>query len=327
MRFVVYGAGAIGGVVAARLFQAGREVALIARGAHFAAIRRQGLVLESPRETATLPLAAVEHPGHLRWLPDDVVLLAVKSQDTAPALRALAEVAPVDTPIVCLQNGVENERASLRRFPDVYGVAVMFPAAHLRPGVVQAYSVPTTGILDLGRWPHGADDLAREVAAAFTAATFSSSAIPDIMRWKYAKLLTNLGNAVEAICGPPARRGPIGEMARREGEACLRAAGIDFASAEEDAQRRGHLLDPQPIAGQPRGGGSSWQSLTRGAGSIETDYLNGEIALLGRLHGVPTPVNALLCRLADQLAATGSPPGTVSPDEFLARLAQLTSHA
>jgi 2-dehydropantoate 2-reductase len=41
-------------------------------------------------------------------------------------------------------------------------------------------------------------------------------------------------------------------------------------------------------------GSSSWQSLVRGAGSIETDYLNGEIALLGRLHGVPTPLNAAL---------------------------------
>jgi 2-dehydropantoate 2-reductase len=55
-------------------------------------------------------------------------------------------------------------------------------------------------------------------------------------------------------------------------------------------------------------------------GSIETDYLNGEIVLLGRLTGVPTPVNALLCRLANQLAQSGSRPGYMSPEEVLAQL-------
>ncbi len=56
-------------------------------------------------------------------------------------------------------------------------------------------------------------------------------------------------------------------------------------------------------------GGSSWQSLARGAGSIETEFLNGEIVLLGALHGVPTPVNALLQRLALRAAAEGAEPG------------------
>jgi 2-dehydropantoate 2-reductase len=76
----------------------------------------------------------------------------------------------------------------------------------------------------------------------------------------------------------------------------------------------------RPIRGLPRAGGSSWQSLTRGTGSIETDYLNGEIVLLGRLHGVPTPVNALLCRLANEMAAARRAPGGLSPEAFLAQL-------
>lgn len=325
MRFVVYGAGAIGGVIAARLFQAGHAVMLITRGAHYTMLKQQGLRLESPAETTVLAIPAVEHPDAVQWTEGDLVLLTMKSQDTGDAVQALSRAAPSETPVVCVQNGVENERATLRWFPRVYSVAVMCPASHLQPGVVQAFSVPWTGLLDVGRWPQGTDDFAGALAAAFAASTFNSHAIPDIARWKYAKLLTNLGNAIEAVCGPAARHGPIGELARREGEACLRAAGIAFATEQEDAQRRGRLLTPQPIAGQVRGGGSSWQSLTRQAGSIETDYLNGEIVLLGRLTGVPTPVNALLCQLANQMAQRGSPPGQVAPEDVLAQLSPTAS--
>ena len=77
----------------------------------------------------------------------------------------------------------------------------------------------------------------------------------------------------------------------------------------------------RPVAGRERGGGSSWQSLRRATGSIETDYLNGEVVRLGRLHGVPTPANALLQATARRLAATGGEPGSVPAADLLARLA------
>jgi len=76
----------------------------------------------------------------------------------------------------------------------------------------------------------------------------------------------------------------------------------------------------RPIGDQARGGGSTWQSLERRAGSVETDYLNGEIVLLGRQHGVPTPANALLQRLMADAAATGEPAGSMTPEELHARL-------
>jgi 2-dehydropantoate 2-reductase len=79
-------------------------------------------------------------------------------------------------------------------------------------------------------------------------------------------------------------------------------------------------MQMKPIAGAPRGGGSSWQSLQRGVGSIETDYLNGEIVLLGRMHGVDTPVNALLQRKANEAARLGLRPGSTTPEELLALL-------
>ena len=74
------------------------------------------------------------------------------------------------------------------------------------------------------------------------------------------------------------------------------------------------------IDGAPRGGGSTWQSLARSTGRIETDFLNGEIVLLGRLHGVPTPVNEKLARLGHELVATGAAPGSIAPDDLAARL-------
>jgi 2-dehydropantoate 2-reductase len=140
------------------------------------------------------------------------------------------------------------------------------------------------------------------------------------MRWKYAKLLMNLGNIVEALCGPGAHDDELDELAREEGRACLRAAGIDFASDDEDSERRRDLLHLGEIAGRERGGGSTWQSFTRGAGSIETDYLNGEIVLLGRRHGVPTPLNELLCRLAREALREGAKPGDVTPEAIRATL-------
>ncbi len=320
MRYVMYGAGAIGGLVAAQLAESGEDVLVIARGAHGTAIRSSGLAVESAAGRRVVRLAVAEDPGEAEIGADDLVLLGMKSQDTPAALVALRRAVPPSTPVVCLQNGVDNERAALRLFANVYGVCVMCPAAHLEPGVVQAFSSPIPGLLDVGRYPTGRDQFSRRLAAAFGAARFDSVDRADIMRWKYCKLLMNLGNAVEAVFVPDARS-EISALARDEGVACLHAAGIDFASAEEDAARRDHLLTVEEIDGRPRGGGSSWQSLQRGTGTIESDYLNGEIVLLGRRCGVPTPVNAVLQEVAFDLARAGVPPGTMPAATFFERLA------
>src|SRR5215470_19826304 len=116
MQFVVFGAGAIGGVLGGRLAQGGYDVVLVARGAHYEAIRDHGLRVDSTDGAVTLPLPVVDRAGALDLDDGDVVLLVVKSQDTAGALDALEAVAPPSTPIVCVQNAVANERAALRRF-------------------------------------------------------------------------------------------------------------------------------------------------------------------------------------------------------------------
>ena len=187
--YVVYGAGAIGGVVGGRLFEAGLEVTLIARGRHLDVLRASGLRVESPDRAVALEIPAVGHPREIDWRNQPVVLMAMKSQHTAAALADLAEVAPAGTPIVCLQNGIANEPAALRFFPHVYAVCVMCPAGHLEPGTVQAWSTPTTGMLDIGRFPADPMKPVMSVSADFAKATFSSNAVPDIARWKNRKLL------------------------------------------------------------------------------------------------------------------------------------------
>ena len=322
MRFVIYGPGAVGGTIGGRLFQHGHDVVLIARGAHGAAIAGGGLRLRAPEGDHVLRLPVVEHPGDVGLRAGDVVVLAMKTQDTEAALAALAAVAPLGTPVVCAQNGVENERLALRRFPLVHAMCVMLPGTYLEPGVVVAHGAPRSGILDLGRFPSGADEVTEEVAAALDTSGFSSRPDPAVMRRKYAKLLMNLGNALEAACGAAARGSDLGARARREALACYAAAGIDCATSEEDAARRGDLVSIAEVAGAPRGGGSSWQSLARGAGTVEADHLNGEIVLLGRLHGVATPVNALLQDTANRMARGREPAGSLPVEQLLAALGE-----
>ncbi|MGH3375198.1 MAG: ketopantoate reductase family protein, partial [Actinoallomurus sp.] len=150
--------------------------------------------------------------------------------------------------------------------------------------------------------------------AALRASRFECETRPDIMRWKYRKLLGNLGNAVQVVIAPGEPGREAVRLAREEGTAVLRAAGIDTAQVATA------LGATRPVGGNDRLGGSSYQSLQRGTGTIESDYLNGEIVLLGREHGVPTPVNELLRRLANQMAREGRSPGLMTPEEFLATL-------
>jgi 2-dehydropantoate 2-reductase len=316
MRFVVLGAGSVGGVVGARLFQQGHEVVLVARGPHYDAIHQNGLRVESADGDVRLSIPVADSPSRIHWAAEDVVILAVKTQDTLAALDSLAAAAPATVPVLCVQNGVANEQMALRRFAHVYGVYVWCSTSHLVAGVVQAWSSPMTGVLDIGVYPTGIDPLATAVAEAFRSSTFFSTPRTDVMRWKYRKLLSNLGNAVEALCGSTARSSAVLEKARREGVACLVAAGIPFAGEEEEYAEREALLRARPIDGDERPGGSTWQSLARARGSVECDYLNGEIVLLGRLHGVPTPVNDALQRLVRLAAAGEKAPGSMSPREL-----------
>ena len=321
VRYVVVGAGAVGGTVGGRLYDAGHDVVLVARGEHGAAMERDGLRLAMPERVVTVRPPVVSSVRHVSFGGEDVVLLATKTQDTAAVLDDLAALRR-DLPIACIQNGVANERMALARFAKVYGVVVMLPAVLLEPGRIDAQGHPFSGLLDVGCAPSGVDDVAKHVAADLSDSGFVSRAVPDIMRWKYAKLIRNLGNAIEALCGHDLSDtelrtvADIDEQLRDEAIACFAAAGIAWTGDEEWFERRQKQVQWTPVEGRDRAGGSTWQSLARGAGSLEVDYLNGEITLLGRQHGVPTPRNAALQTLANRAVSTGAAPGSMTVDEL-----------
>jgi 2-dehydropantoate 2-reductase len=308
VRYIFYGAGAIGGALGARLFELGRDVMLIARGEHGRAIAAGGLRFGTPEGWRTLRIPVVAHPRELTFTADDVVVLAMKSQDTEDALTTLAPLAPPEIAIVNAQNGVENERRTLRRFANVHGMCVFMAGVHLEPGVVHQHNPRGGAICDVGRVPNGTDHIDTLLAADLEAAGVTSHATGNVMARKYGKLLTNLGNVIEAASGSGAYRSDLSDRVRAEGAAVYAAAGIASERFPDNLRVAMHMGD---VEGVERPGGSTFQSLARGAGTLEADDLNGEIVLLGRLHGVPTPINAMLQRLALRLVTEKLPPGSI----------------
>ena len=100
----------------------------------------------------------------------------------------------------------------------------------------------------------------------------------------------------------------------------LTAAGITWRDVGASDPRRAELMRMGKVAGVQRAGSSTAQSLARQTGSLETDFLNGEIALLGRLHGVPAPLNTGALRLAARLLREGLAPGALPVSEVEAML-------
>ena len=319
MRYVVYGAGAVGGVIGGSLHRAGRPVTLVARGAHLAAIRSAGgLVLDTGDGRHLVDAPATDTAADVAWTEDTVVVLAVKSHQAATALADLRAHAPGDTAVVCATNGIATEIATLRLFARTYAVCVMLPASHLEPGVVVAACHPTPAILDIGRIPHGTDATTAAVAADLRAAGIESEERADVLAWKRRKLLLNLGNGVDASFAQGEAADALADRALAEGEQVLAAAGVSVVSADDDRTRRGSILQRRPDL--ERRGGSTWQSLSRGTGDSEIDYLAGEIVLQGRLHGIPTPVNEAVAAATRSLAYAGGAPRSLDAAEVLAVL-------
>jgi len=308
VRYILYGAGAIGGTLGARLFETGRDVVLVARGEHGRAIAANGLRFGSSTGWRMLRIPVVEHPSALTFGADDVVVLAMKSQDTANALDTLAPLTSADLPIVCAQNGVENERRTLRRYANVHGMCVMMASVYLEPGVVHLHNPEFGASCDVGRVPDGHDGVDTAIAADLEAAGIRSRACDDVMSRKYAKLVSNLTNVLEAASGRASTAGELANRARGEAAAVFAAAGIVAARGPADVRATMQFSD---VEGVTRPGGSTVQSLLRGVPSVEVDDLNGEIVLLGRLHRVPTPVNAMLQQLGQRLVGEKTPAGSI----------------
>jgi 2-dehydropantoate 2-reductase len=322
-RYVILGAGGIGCAVGGLLQVAGSRVVYVARGKQLDVLRERGLTLATPSVTHQLEVDA-RAGDQLRLAADDVVLLCTKSQDSAAALAAF-DVR--DTAVVSMQNGVANERLIAECGARAYAAMVYLPASFLAPGRVSVHASPCPGIVDVGCYPRGADAICNDLAADLRAAGYDSRVLDDVMRFKYAKLLSNLGNVLQALGGHdalsmPSER-PLRKDVQAEAEAVLVAAGIAHASLRELYQR-GRAIGDDPVEGQRRRGGSSWQSLHRGVG-LETDYLNGEIVRLGEEHGVATPLNAGLVELAARATEERWPPEHLSYAQIASALARPSS--
>jgi 2-dehydropantoate 2-reductase len=328
-RYVIVGAGAIGGTVGTALTMAGVPTVLVARGRHADVLSTAGMTLRTPDGTLRTQVAAASAPGQVQLASGDVLVFATKTQQLDSALQQWVDQ-PVHgpegvlgtagelLPALTALNGVAAEEKALRYFRRVFGVCVWLPAVHLEPGEVIVRSWPVVGKFHIARWPAAigtqADaDLLAGLATTWNAAGIRVRTPPDVAPWKYNKLLSNLGNAVGALVADPANAGELVAALRNEGEQVLGQAGIDFVSFETSTAARVDGPTVRPVPGWDGGpSNSAWQSLSRNTGDAETDFLNGEIVRVAHRHGVAAPLNAALARAARGAVVNGLGPGGYS---------------
>ena len=326
MQAVVYGAGAIGSLVGARLHDAGVTVQLIGRESQVSAIRAKGLLFKGLEDSHVVQLPvtpALEGPA-------DIILLTVKSQDVQDACRVIAQKNSNAT-VVTMQNGVRSDReaADILGRGRIVGCVLNISATYLEPGVVEQN---TREFFQVGApFPEAAARV--DAVMALLSPVLRTVLVPDIARARWTKLMANLNNAIMAITGLP-----IGKALRHPGLTRLSIATIregvrtaqlgGFGLDQSRRARTFRLMSTLPMSlsyrifgGRLAGnfpadstyGPSTLQSLRRGSSS-ELEYLNGEIVTLGKQIGRPTPYNTGLLEQGRAVFATGR---HLSPEELL----------
>jgi 2-dehydropantoate 2-reductase len=328
---LVYGAGAVGSLVAAALAEPdppGRAapalmttlpaagppaVTVLGRRAHVASIRTWGLVVESA--AGRIVSKAVDSVTSLDDLaaPPDLVILTVKAYQVAESLALLAGVlARPAVPIVVLENGIGSEEtaAGVVGGDRTVSGAVTISVELERPGVVRRHT--RGGGVALA--PVGAAAPVERVAALFRASALPVGIYPDAAPMKWSKLLLNiLANATPAILDvPPAavagdsRLFGLEREAFREAVRVMRALGLrPVALPGYPVPLLVRVMSAPPFIGQlalrralGRGRGdkmpSLWYDLERGRRQNEVTVLNGAVAREGERLGVPAPVNRTL---------------------------------
>lgn len=291
-RVLIMGSGAVGAFYGARLAQAGAEVVFVARGANLAALRRDGLRIDSDAGSECLaPVRAVETPAEAG--PCDIVLVCVKAYDTPAAAAALRPAVRPDTIVLSLQNGIENEAilAAALDLPPLLGGLTQIGAALGAPGVVRCES---PGPLIFGEMDGGVTPRVERLAALFRRAGLDHRASRRIAVMLWDKLAWNAAfNALTAVT-----QRTVGELlARPDGRelaaavmhevvAVARASGVALDDRVEDTLRYsaaalGHLRT------------SMLQDRERGR-RLEYDALTGAVVRAAARAGVGAPVNRVL---------------------------------
>jgi 2-dehydropantoate 2-reductase len=328
MQVVVYGAGAIGSLVGARLHEAGGDVRLIGREPQVNAIRANGLLVKGRHESHAVRLPATTTLAGMA----DIILLTVKSQDVQEACRDIARVDSHAT-IVTMQNGVRSDReaADILGRNRIVGCVLNISATYLEPGVVEQN---TNELLQVGA-PFSESAARVDAVLALLSPSMTTVLVPDIARARWTKLMANLNNAIMAITGLP-----IGKALRLKGLARLSIATIregvrtaqlgGFGLDQSRRARTFRLMSTLPLSvsylvfgGRLAGnfppdstfGPSTLQSFQRGSSS-ELEYLNGEIVALGERIGRPTPYNSGLLEAGRAVFATRE---HLASEELLAR--------
>jgi 2-dehydropantoate 2-reductase len=330
---VIIGAGAIGGTVGAMLARAGAATVLVARGRHAEVLATAGMTLRTPDGTFGTAVTAAGRPEDVRLTDRDVLVFTTKTQQLDAALQEWVDqpvhglhgvvgVAGDWLPAMTALNGVAAEEKALRYFARVFGICVWLPAVHLEPGEVIVRSWPVAGQFHISRWPASVstpDDatLLTALAETWSAAGILVNTPDDVQPWKYNKLLSNLGNAVGALSADDSDTDEVVAAVRREGESVLRHAGIHFVTFEATKAARVDGPRIRPVPGwNSAASNSTWQSLSRNTGNVETDFLNGEIVRLAHRHGITAPLNTALARASRVAVCDGLGPGRYSAPQL-----------
>ncbi len=293
MRFLVFGAGALGSVVAARLADA-HEVSLVGRRNHVDAINERGLRITGHTEIVQTAINATTDPSSLEGAAPDAVLLTVKAYDTRSALSVLSDYWSGSI-FVSLQNGLGNEEAIAEHATKVLGAVINQGATFIGPGEVFHAG---SGEIDLGPFAGTTDDDAETVAAAFRDAGFPAQARPDIRTKIWAKVILNAAvNPLTALLRK--RTGElIGNEALEDALGLVVAESVAIAAACGVSLHATEILDKiRTVAEATRDNKSSmFQDLERGR-RTEIDAINGALIARAREHGIPCPANELLANM------------------------------
>jgi len=315
MRYIIYGAGGIGSIMGGHLARTGHDVVLIGRAGHINVINNNGLRLITPTATHVLKVAAVVSPSQINFSADDVICLCVKGQDTEPALRDLKKVI-ADIPVFCFQNGVRNEEIATQFYSKVYGVMVRVGAVYLRDGEVIARRDPP-GWYIIGRYPEGKDELAETVARELRTAGYLVRTTDNVMPYKWGKLMSNLNNAVGAVLNAD-REGSrsVYSAVLQEAKEIVQKVNIKWISDEQVSRDWPEIT--APLRGQltTEAQSSTWQSLARQQGTVETEFLNGEIVRVAKKFGLRAPINEKIMQIVQGMAANREVPGKYTPKQL-----------
>jgi len=327
VRVAVYGAGAVGLVVGARLARAGDEVVFLVRRPEVAAaIEAGGVRFEDPAsgELWRAPARAVSRPSALpEAFRAGPVLFCMRSSETESAARALAAEAPRAC-VASFQNDLDNEPILARHFPVVLGAPLRQTCTRSAPNAARAAG---GGRVVLGRHPEGAGPELEALAARLRAAGYDVGVSARLAEDRWLKLCINLMSAPNALIrrSDHRTRAFVEVKARllEEARDALAAAGIaarscdgrDRSLDEEIAWQRtslatGESLRALPIFNQV------WSALRHG-GSLEADAYHERILGLAAAAGLAAPVNARVLEVLRLQASAGAGPESVGAEECL----------